>query len=103
VRYSIHFSPAVEDDVLSAFTWYADKAPGLGEEFLRVFYAKTSEISLSPHIYSIVFNDVRRSLLKRFPYAIYFRVTETSVHVYGLLHCAREPSQKQSDLELRIR
>jgi plasmid stabilization system protein ParE len=34
---------------------------------------------------------VRRALLHRFPYAIYFRVTEESVVILAVLHLRRDP------------
>ncbi len=40
MKYSLHFVPEIEEDVLAGYNWYEDKAKGLGEEFLRVFYAR---------------------------------------------------------------
>jgi len=34
---------------------------------------------------------MRRALLRRFPYAVFFEVVGTEVIVYGILHCARDP------------
>ena len=39
----LRFLPAVENDALAGYTWYEEKAPGLGEEFLRMFYACARE------------------------------------------------------------
>jgi hypothetical protein len=38
MRYDIRFFPEVEGDVVTGYEWYESKAPGLGEEFLRVLY-----------------------------------------------------------------
>ena len=38
MMHSLRFVPEIETDVLTGRMWYEDKAPGLGEEFLRVFY-----------------------------------------------------------------
>ena len=47
---------------------------GLGEEYLKMFYACVSEreISKNPLLYPKVYSEFRRRLLRRFPYAIYF-------------------------------
>jgi len=37
--YVLRFLPVVEEDILAGYTWYEEKAPGLGEEFLRVILA----------------------------------------------------------------
>jgi len=91
MRYSLSFRPEVEDDVISGYVWYEKKATGLGEEFLRVFYACASEIPRNPLLYRKVHKDFRRCLLKRFPYAIYFRI-------YGqLVHAGRIESRRWGD------
>ena len=37
MTYDLSFLPEVEEDVISAYSWYEEKARGLGEEFLRMF------------------------------------------------------------------
>lgn len=91
MRYSLSFLPEVEEDAFSAYLWYEEKSKGLGEEFLRVFYATTSEIAPTPYLYQKVHKNFRRCLLKRFPYAIYFIAERKTVIIYGLFHCARNP------------
>jgi hypothetical protein len=89
--YSLSFLPEVEKDVISGFVWYEDNSLGLGEEFLRLFYAYANEIPRNPLLFPVVYKDFRRRLLRRFPYAIYFRIEEQVVVVFGLFHCARNP------------
>ncbi len=69
--YPISFLPEVEVDAINAYRWYEEKAVGLGEEFLRLFYTISGEIIRNPLIYKIRYKDFRRCLLRRFPYAIY--------------------------------
>jgi len=103
MRYSLSFRPEVEDEAVSGYLWYEKKATGLGEEFLRVFYAGASEISRNPLLYRKVHKDFRRRLLKRFPYAIYFSIEEQQVVVFGLFHCARNPAVLKRELQDRER
>ena len=91
MTYDLSFLPEVEDDVISAYSWYEEKALGLGEEFLRIFYASANNISRNPLLYQKVYGDFRRLLLRRFPYAIYFLLKEDKIIVFGLFHCARDP------------
>jgi len=91
MSYTLRFLPEVEEDALRAYEWYEGKAKGLGEEFLRVFYASAYELQRNPQIYRIVYKNFRRCLTERFPYAIYYMVIEDQVIIYGLFHCARDP------------
>ena len=91
MTFDLRFLPEVEEDVISGYSWYEDKARGLGEEFLRIFYAAANNLSRNPFLYQKVYGDFRRLLLRRFPYAIYFLIKENEIIVFGLFHCARNP------------
>ena len=69
--FKIRFVPEIEEDLISGFSWYEEKAQGLGEEFLRIFYASSNYLIRNPLIYKKVYGDFHRLLLRRFPYAIY--------------------------------
>ncbi len=91
MTYNLVFLPEVEEDVIAGYTWYEGKSRGLGEEFLRIFYACAGELLRNPLLYPKVYIEFRRRLLRRFPYAIYFMVENTQIVVLGLFHCARDP------------
>lgn len=92
MNYILRFLPELEEDVMAAHDWYEDKAAGLGAEFLRSFYAHAAILQRTPLIYPKVYQDFRRGLLRRFPYACYYRVAGKLVIVYSAFHCARDPS-----------
>lgn len=91
MTYTLRFLPEVEQDAIGGYIWYESKSPGLGEEFLRIFYACAGDIPNNPLLYPKVHGEFRRRLLRRFPYAIYFVVKDDHVIVFGLFHCARDP------------
>jgi hypothetical protein len=91
MTYALRFLAEVETDARSARTWYEGKTQGLGEDFLGVFYTACQEVTRNPRMYAQVHRDFRRRLLRRFPYAIYFRIVGEIVVVFGLFHCARDP------------
>ena len=88
----------VEEDLVAGHTWYEGKSPGLGEEFLRAFYASAGEISHNPLLWPCVFDQFRRHLLRRFPYAVYFMIEDGHVIVFGIFHCARDPRAIQNGI-----
>lgn len=97
----MRFVPEVEGDVMAAYEWYEDKAVGLGAEFLRVFYAHAAALRRAPLICPKVHLDFHRGLLRRFPYAVYFRIEGNSVIVYGVFHCARNPASVNASIGVR--
>ena len=48
MTYTLQFLPEVEEDVVNGYVWYETKSKGLGEDFLRVFYACANEITWNP-------------------------------------------------------
>ena len=103
MTYALRFLPKVEADALNGRLWYEEKSPGLGEEFLRVFYACAQELARNPMVHQNVHAEFRRCLVRRFPCAIYFRVEDDRVVVFGLFHCARDPRRLRGELGERER
>ena len=101
MTYSLRFLAEVEEDVSAAYAWYEEKVPGLGEEFLRIFYACANELPRYALLYQKVHGEFRRRLLRRFPFAIYFKIEGDNIIIFGLFHCARDPLTVQTKLSDR--
>jgi len=95
-HYQIVAQPAVEADIESAFSWYELEEPDLGFQFLQEVRAAYERILISPLGYQELRSDIRRALLRRFPYAVYFSVDEGLIIVLAVLHTARDPAGWQS-------
>ncbi len=83
--------PAAAADVEEAFSWYERQRPGFGEQFLESVNAGLREIATSPLRQAIIFRDTRRVLLKRFPYAVFYRVYPGVIVVVACMHGRRAP------------
>ena len=101
MNYSLRFLPELEEDILNGFAWYEQKALGLGEDFIRLFYACSEELPRYPFLYPEIYGEFRRRLLRRFPYSIYYRVIDSEVVIFGLFHCARDPINISEMLDYR--
>lgn len=101
MTYTLQFLPEVEEDVINGYAWYETKSRGLGEDFLRMFYASSNELSWNPLFYPKVYQDFRRRLIRRFPYAIYFTIEDYRIIVVGFFHCARSPQAVKTTLQNR--
>jgi len=101
MNYNLSIAPEVEEDIVAVYCWYEDASIGLGEEFLGMFYTGTRSIQKNPFQCNVIFNDFRRFLLSRFPYALYYLIAGESIIVYGVFHCARNPVFIQDSLDGR--
>lgn len=97
----LRFVPDVEHDISNAYSWYEQKALGLGEEFIRMFRIVVAEIIRNPNIFQRVYGEYRRALLRRFPFALYYTRQDNLVIVTGVFHCARDPHIIQNTIENR--
>jgi plasmid stabilization system protein ParE len=61
--------------------------------FLGEVARALSAIDDRPLAYAVVHKDVRRALLRRFPYAVFFVVEPGRVVVLAVLHQARDPER----------
>ena len=83
--------PAAAADIDEAFLWYEGQHAGLGHEFLAAAQTLLDVIAEHPLRYPVIRRNTRRALLRRFPYAIYYRVYENIVVVVACMHGRRSP------------
>ena len=76
-----------------AISWYQDRREGLGREFSVAVEEQLGRIALSPNQFACVRGDVRRAVLQRFPYSIYFIVEDNRIVVLAIFHARRDPNQ----------
>jgi len=88
----IVFRPQAEDEALEARQWYESRRAGLGKEFGQSVDGLLDRIAANPFAFPRVYNETRRAVLSRFPYAIYFRVTEEAVVVLAI-HGRQDPAR----------
>ena len=78
-------------DVLEARAWYSDQAPGLDLEFARALEAALAAVVRAPEAYPAVEDDIRRVLLRRFPYQVLFYREGDALVVLACFHHRRDP------------
>jgi plasmid stabilization system protein ParE len=75
-----------------AFDFYEGRTTGRGVEFLERVQAVFDRISANPLLHAVVLGDVRKAVVARFPYCIYYRPEPTRVEVIAVFHSSRDPS-----------
>jgi plasmid stabilization system protein ParE len=88
---AVVFRRRVQSDLTAAFDWYQLQRSGLGGEFLSAAQLTFRSVGLYPESFACVHGVVRRALVARFPFAIFYLVEPTRVVVLRVLHTARDP------------
>ena len=81
-------------EVRGTIRWYDEQREGLGDNFARAVFETLELIGEMPELHQVIepARTIRRALLRRFPYAVYY-ITETErIVVLAVLHVARDPS-----------
>ncbi len=89
---SIVFRAEAETEFDEAFDWYDSQQVGLGVSFAAAIQATLDAIAANPLIHSVVFADIRKSVVPRFPYCVVYRPHAVHVEVIAVFHTSRDPS-----------
>jgi plasmid stabilization system protein ParE len=84
-------TPEAEEDLAEAKAWYERQRPGLGDEFLECVEEVLDRIPQFPEAGRPMLRGVRRLLVRRFPYAVFYRVEDDQVAVLAVYHTRRDP------------
>lgn len=85
------FRRAAKNEFEDAAAWYGERGPGLGDEFIREIEQAITHAAAAPRRYPVTFGDIRRTVTRRFPFAVYFRIRSDSLVVLAVFHGRRNP------------
>lgn len=91
MKYAVTIRPEAAREVQEAFDWYEEQSDGLGREFLRAADACLAGIQRNPFSFPIAHQQMRRALLRKFPYALFYLVESDKVVVLACFHIKRDP------------
>lgn len=89
MNYVLEFRPPARKELDEAYNWYESQQSGLGTDFLDCIDETINFICLFPESYTAVYRDIRRAVVKRFPYAVYYRIVSSRVIVTAIFHGKR--------------
>jgi plasmid stabilization system protein ParE len=94
--YSVRFTQTARAELIDAQDWYEGEAPGLGRRFRETVDAVTERMRGNPLQFPVVYKNVRRALLRRFPYSLFFVIEDdTGLLVIACFHASRDPAHWQ--------
>jgi plasmid stabilization system protein ParE len=90
------FPAEVKGEVDDACAWYERQREGLGEEFLAEVEEVLNRVQQNPEAHAVIYRGVRRALVRRFSYAVYYRLDPTRIEVIAVQHSKRDPTRWRS-------
>jgi plasmid stabilization system protein ParE len=98
VKPHLRLTPEAEADLADAFDYYEIQLPGLGDDFLAAIERHLGLVADNPAQYQVQYREVRRAVVRRFPYAIFYSIEENGVVVLAIDHQARDPAHWKARL-----
>ncbi len=88
----IVFRRAAKSEFEDAAVRYDEQRLGLGVEFVIEIEQAVARSAAAPERYPVVLGDIRRTVARRFPFSVYFRVRRDSMVVLAVFHGRRSPA-----------
>lgn len=88
---SFRLHPDAEDELSEAIRYYEDVEPGLGQDFAVEIYSAVKRAIANPRAWTVLDGEVRRSLVRRFPYGVLYAEDDGGILVVAVMHLHREP------------
>ncbi len=95
--WALKIRPLAFFDLDEAVKWYNYQKPGLGNVFLMEVNTSIEKLKNNPFTFRIIYDPVRRMVLKKFPYKILYIIENKEIIIIGIVH------QKRSNRFLKRR
>ena len=98
MSFRVNVRHRAELDITEAQAWYENQRSGLGIEFHTEVSQVFTTLSKTPLLYPILYRDVRRVVIHRFPFLLWYRVHGETVIVLACTHAKQDPNKVKTHL-----
>ena len=92
----IRFTPEADLELTEAREWYSHQRDGLDAELMDCVDEALLRVVCNPQSFPIVYRDLRRVIVRRFPFAVFYSLTSDQILVTAVFHSRRDPELWQS-------
>lgn len=97
------FHPEAAWEFAEAVRYYQQRGPNLGSRFDREIRSTIARITATPERWQFLEADVRRCLVRVFPYRVLYSMEVDCLLIIAVMHEKREPGYWRHRLENRTR
>lgn len=89
--FQVRVEPEAQQDIEEALDWYQEKSQELAQALLEAYQQRLFDLGVRPLSFPEVRPGLRRAMLPRFPYHLFFEMVDEHVIVLAVLHAKRDP------------
>lgn len=93
---AVWFHPQAEKEFNEAIRYYEQKEAGLGADFAIEVRYSIDRIIAQPEAWPVLKGEIRRTLLRRFPYGVLYSAEPQGVFIVAVMHLNRSPEYWKS-------
>jgi plasmid stabilization system protein ParE len=90
---TVWFHPEAEKEFRESILWYSKQQRGLELEFVLCIDEAIERIKTNPVQFPEVYKNLRRIVVKKFPFIILFEYSITDIKVVAVFHSKRNPQK----------
>ena len=85
------FHSEAEAEFVQAIEYYEECEAGLGYDFAVEVYSAIERAMAHPKAWPIIEEDMRRSLVRRFPFGVLYAEKDEELFIVAVMHMHRDP------------
>ena len=91
MNYNVSILSDAEVDIDNAFIWYELRQFNLGFKFFKTVEELIQFISRNPFLCSEIYKGIRRLIIKKYPYGIYYKINSENkeIQIIAVIHFKR--------------
>lgn len=87
---NVELRDEARDDLVHGAVFYREQSIGLDEYFLKCLREDMKKLEVTCGVHE-QYHGFHKALSDRFPYAIYYLISEDTIDVVAILDCRRDP------------
>ena len=92
---SVRYKPAAAAEVAIAIGWYGQPNINQAAAFVRELERTETHLASHPQLYQYVEAEIRRAVLRRFPYSLFYVIENDVVIVLACMHQRQAPRSRE--------
>jgi plasmid stabilization system protein ParE len=87
---SLRYHPLFDSDLLDAADWYDRRQASLGTDFVSRVRTTVDQLITNPERRTTIDYGVRYWPVERFPYVVFYDLTEFELLILGVMHTSQD-------------
>jgi toxin ParE1/3/4 len=93
---NVVYRPEAEAELLDAVSYYGTEDTSRGDKFLQTIHRHVLEIAEHPMRFPTAGGAIRRCVVRKYPFIIFYRPTRDHVRILAIAHTSRNPEYWKS-------